>query len=64
MLADALPADVAPLVAAGAAGPVAVAAARHAPGRASATPSLIGGYIPIMLANGILVEAVFGIPGI
>ena len=29
-----------------------------------ATLSLIGGYIPILLANVILVEAVFGIPGI
>ena len=28
------------------------------------TTALIGGYIPIMLANVILVEAVFGIPGI
>jgi len=25
---------------------------------------MIGGYVPIMLANVILVEAVFGIPGI
>jgi peptide/nickel transport system permease protein len=29
-----------------------------------ATLTLIGGYIPIMIANVILVEAVFGIPGI
>ena len=29
-----------------------------------ATLSLIGGYMPILLANVILVEAVFGIPGI
>jgi len=29
-----------------------------------ATFSLIGGYVPILLANVILVEAVFGIPGI